>query len=851
MHTVKRTINGKELSIETGRFAKLADGAVMVRYGDSMVLVTAVAAQDARPDIDFMPLTCDYREKQASSGKIPGGFFRREGRPTTKEILSSRLIDRPLRPMFSKYWRFETQIIASVYSYDLQNETDVLAAIGASAALSISNIPFNGPISEVRVGRIDGELIINPTHDQIKDSDLEILVAGSDSSIVMVEGASKEISENDFITAMDFAHTWIRELNGLQRELAQIVNPVKREPVSAEPPADIVQAIDSAIAEKFRTQIRIASSKDQRSTLRSEIKQLAADAVAAVVAANAETYSDIKPEKIISAVVKSIEAREMREMILADGKRLDGRSTTDIRPIQCDVGVLPRPHGSALFTRGETQSLTTVTLGTKRDQQLIDGLMPTYEIRYMLHYNFPPFSTGEAGRFGFTSRRETGHGDLAERALEPFIPSEEEFPYTIRVVSDILESNGSSSMATVCAGSLALYHAGVPMKKPVAGIAMGLIMEGDRVAILSDILGDEDFLGDMDFKVTGTEQGITACQMDIKIEGLSVSVMQRALEQARVGRLHILSIMNQTMAKPNSELSAFAPKLTTIQIPVEMIGAVIGPGGEMIRSIVKETGAEVDIDDDGTVTIAAIDQASGDAAIARIREITRPLELGAVYSGKVKEIREGLGAFVEILPKKQALLHISQLEHRRVANVSEILKVGDVIDVKLIEIQPDGKVRVSRKALIPPPEGVEYVEESVHGPRAGRPQHGDRGPRGHRDSEQRGRRDSEQRGPRDSESRGPRDSESRGNRDSEHKGHRDSEHRGHRDSETGGNKDSEAKEHGETPAQSHRDRGPQEQRDRKPTGQSEGSETQVRGDNGGNAESGGKANSNDEDYYLG
>lgn len=759
MHTVKRTINGKELSIETGRFAKLADGAVMVRYGDSMVLVTAVAAQDARPDIDFMPLTCDYREKQASSGKIPGGFFRREGRPTTKEVLTSRLIDRPLRPMFPKYWRFETQIIASVYSYDLHNETDVLAAIGASAALSISNIPFNGPISEVRVGRIDGEFIVNPTHGQIKDSDLEVLVAGSDSSIVMVEGASREISENDFIAAMEFAHTWIRELNGLQRELARLVNPVKREVVSAEPPDEIVDAVEEAITEKLRTLIRVASSKDQRRELRTEIKQLATEAVDAVIASNPEAYSNIKSDKMVSAIVKSIEAREMREMILTDGKRLDGRSTTEIRPIQCDVGVLPRPHGSAMFTRGETQSLTTVTLGTKRDQQLIDGLMPTYEIRYMLHYNFPPFSTGEVGRFGFTSRRETGHGDLAERALEPFIPSEEEFPYTIRVVSDILESNGSSSMATVCAGSLSLFHAGVPMKKAVAGIAMGLIMEGDRVAILSDILGDEDFLGDMDFKVTGTEEGITACQMDIKIEGLSVSVMQRALDQARTGRLHILSIMNKTIAKPNSELSAFAPKLTTIQIPVEMIGAVIGPGGEMIRSIVKETGAEVDIDDDGTVTIAAVDQASGDAAIARIREITRPLELGAVYSGKVKEIREGLGAFIEILPKKQALLHISQLEHRRVANVSEILKVGDVLDVKLIEIQPDGKIRVSRKALIPPPEGVEYVEESVHGPRAGRPQHEDRGARGRGDRGPSGQRDSGPRTHRDSDTRGNRDSE--------------------------------------------------------------------------------------------
>lgn len=753
MHTVKRTINGKELSLETGRFAKLADGAVMVRLGDSMVLVTVVASPEPKPDIDFMPLTCDYREKQASSGKIPGGFFRREGRPTNKEVLSSRLMDRPLRPLFPKGWRCETQVIATVYSYDLENETDVLATFGASAALCLSNIPFNGPVSEVRVCRVAGEYIINPSYSQIKESDLEMLVAGSDASIVMVEGASKEISEADFITAMEFAHNWIRDLNAMQRELAALVAPTKRAPVNTDPPSEIVDAIDNAIVGKIRPAIRMASSKEERGKLRTEVKQLATEAAAAVVAAN-EAFADLKLDKLVSGVVKKIEAREMREMILTEGKRLDGRATDQIRPITCEIGPLPRPHGSALFTRGETQSLTTVTLGTKRDQQLIDGLHPTYELRYMLHYNFPPFSTGEAGRFGFTSRRETGHGDLAERALEPFIPNEEEFPYTVRIVSDVLESNGSSSMATVCAGSLALFHAGVPMKKAVAGIAMGLIMEDNRVAILSDILGDEDFLGDMDFKVTGTEEGITACQMDIKVEGLSVDVMRQALEQARHGRLHILSVMNQTMSKPNEELSAFAPKLTTIQIPVEQIGAVIGPGGEMIRSIVKETGAQIDINDDGMITIAAIDQASGDAAIARIREITRPVELGATYSGKVKEIREGLGAFIEIMPKKQALLHISHLDHRRVANVSDVLKVGDVIDVKLIEIQPDGKIRVSRKALLPVPEGMEYVEDAPRPARQG-DRGGDRrggGDRGGRRDDRGGRDD---RGPR-RDDRGPR-----------------------------------------------------------------------------------------------
>lgn len=727
MHVVRKTINGKEFSIETGRFAKLADASVMVRYGDTMVLVTVCAAAEPKPDIDFLPLTCEYREKHASAGKIPGGFFRREGKPTDKEVLSSRLIDRPCRPMFPKEWRCDTQIIATVYSYDKENDSDVLAATGASAALMISNVPFNGPISEVRVGRVNGEFVINPSHEQLSESDLEIIVAGSDTSIVMVEGSSLEISEADFVAGMEFAHNWIREMNALQRELAALVGaPAKRELVKSELPEEFVAAVKNAIVEKIRTSIRVESTKDQRNALRKEVRQLALDAVAPIVADN-EAYASMKVDKVVDGLLKKIEAYEMREMILTEGRRLDGRSTTQIRPITCEVEVLPRTHGSALFTRGETQSLTTVTLGTKRDMQLVDGLLPTYERRYMLHYNFPPFSTGETGRFGFTSRREVGHGDLAERALECFIPDEEEFPYTIRVVSDILESNGSSSMATVCAGSLALMQAGVPLKKACAGIAMGLIYENERVAVLSDILGDEDFLGDMDFKVTGSVDGITACQMDIKIEGLSVDIMRTALEQARQGRLHILGIMNETLSTNREELSPYAPKLTTIQIPTEMIGLVIGSGGETIRGIVKDTGAEINIADDGTITIAAVDNESAQKAIERIRSLTRPVELGAVYTGTVKEIREGLGAFVEIMPKKQGLLHISQLDYRRVATVAEILKVGDVLDVKLIEIQPDGKFRLSRKALMTPPEG--YVEEERRERPQGERGGYDRGPR--------------------------------------------------------------------------------------------------------------------------
>ena len=763
MHTVSMTINGKELTLETGRYAKLAAGSVMVTYGDTMLLATAQSSANPK-DLDFLPLTCEYREKHASSGKIPGGFFRREGRPTTKEILSSRLIDRPCRPLFPKNWRYETQLISTVYSFDGQNEPDVLGMIGASAAVSISDIPFAGPIAGVRVGRVDGEFVINPSHDQMQESDIEMMVAGSANSIVMVEGACEEISEDDFVAAMEFAHDWIKKLVDLQNELVKLVNPTKREIISNDPPEELVTAIEGAIAEKIRKQIRVTSTKEERGAFRTEVKDLATGAAAAVAEANEEAYADMDLDRVVGGIVKKIEAREMREMILTDGKRLDGRGTTDIRPINCEIGVLPRPHGSALFTRGETQSLTTVTLGTKTDQQLVDGLLPTFERRYMLHYNFPPFSTGETGRFGFTSRRETGHGDLAERALEPFIPTEEEFPYTLRIVSDILESNGSSSMATVCAGSLAMFQAGVPMKKAVAGIAMGLIMEDDRVAVLSDILGDEDFLGDMDFKVTGTQEGITACQMDIKIEGLSVEIMKQALAQARDGRLHILGIMNETIAKPNEELSEYAPKLTTIKVPVESIGAVIGSGGETIRGIVKDTGAEVNIDDDGTVTIAAVNNASAQAAIKMIEDITRPLEEGTVYTGTVKEIREGLGAFVEIAPKKQGLLHISQLDYKHVETVSEVLKVGDVLDVKLLELAPGGKMRLSRKVLLPKPEGYDDSLEHRRGPRS----HGggrgrgdrDRGGRGDRDRGGRGRGDRDRggRGRRDDDrDRGPRD----------------------------------------------------------------------------------------------
>ncbi|MFN9776333.1 MAG: polyribonucleotide nucleotidyltransferase [Candidatus Kapaibacterium sp.] len=732
---VSTLINGKEYSIETGRFAKLADGAVMVRYGDTMILVTVCAAQEPKPDIDFMPLTVEYREKSASAGKIPGGFFRREGRPSEKEILSARLIDRPIRPMFPEGWRCDTQIIATVFSADDENEPNSLGMTGASCALMISNVPFNGPISEVHVGRVDGELVINPTYKQLEVSDLEITVAGTDESIMMVEGISKEISEDEFLEALEFAHKNIRKLNALQHELAAMINAVKREAPAPSRPEAIENAVRALITDKVRAQLANPSTKDQRILFRRALKE---ETIAMVNEqfATQEEFAGKDFKKLCDGIITDVEYEEMRAMIIKDGRRLDGRDTTTIRPIACEVGLLPRTHGSALFTRGETQSLTTVTLGTARDEQIVDGLLPTYDRHYMLHYNFPPFSTGETGRTGGTSRREIGHGNLAERALQPMMPAKADFPYTIRIVSDILESNGSSSMATVCAGSLACMDAGLPLKKQVAGIAMGLIKEGSDVAILSDILGDEDHLGDMDFKVAGTSDGITACQMDIKIQGLSIDIMHKALEQARAGRMHILGVMNETMDAPRGDLSPFAPRLTTIKIPVEFIGAVIGPGGEMIRAITKETNSEINIEDDGTITIAAVKGEHAQAAIEWIMGLIRMPEVGTVYQAKVKEVREGLGAIMEFLPKKQGLLHISQIAHERVETVGDFMKAGDIVEVKLIEVQHDGKFRLSRKALLPRPEGMPEEEER---PRRERPQ-GDR-PRG-------GGYDRDRRGPR-------------------------------------------------------------------------------------------------------
>lgn len=692
MVTVKEIeLGGRTLRLETGKLAKQANGSVLATYGDTVVLCTVVAAEQAKEGQDFFPLQVEFREKTAAVGKIPGGFFKREARPSEKEILTARLIDRPIRPLFPEDFMIETQVVCTVYSSDQENDADVVAAVGASAALMVSNIPFDGPMGEVRVGRINGEYIINPTHTQLKDSDMDMMVGGTMDSIVMVEGDSKELSEEDILGAIKFAHENIKRLCEMQIEFASERNVVKR---AFEPPAvnEELKAEVKELASKIMSEIhRSDVTKDQRSD---KYRQL----FDSITVNLAERFPE--QEKVIAKHFDDVQYYDMREMILTEGRRLDGRKTTEIRPISCEVGYLPRNHGSALFTRGETQSLTSMTLGTASDQQIIDGLMPEEKRKFMLHYNFPPFSTGETGRYGSTGRREIGHGHLAQRSLEGMLPAHEDFPYTIRIVSDILESNGSSSMATVCAGTLALMDGGVKIKAPVAGIAMGLIKEGDRVAILSDILGNEDFLGDMDFKVAGTKDGITGLQMDIKIKGVSFEIMEKALAQAKEGRMHILGKMTECIAEPRAALSPFAPQLFTMTVPVDMIGAVIGPGGKNIRNIIEVSGAEINIEDDGSVVIAAVSGESARIAQSMIAKITEVPEKGKTYDGKVVKTTD-FGAFVEILPGKEGLLHISQIDKKRVAKVEDVLKRHDKIRVKVLEIdKTTGKISLSRKAVL-------------------------------------------------------------------------------------------------------------------------------------------------------
>ena len=684
-------IGGKKLTLETGKLAKQANGAVLISLDENIVLCTVTASDEAKPGQDFFPLTVDYREKTASVGKIPGGFFKREARPTEKEILSSRLIDRPIRPMFPEGFFNEVQVLCSVYSSDGAYDTDVVAAIGASAALLISDIPFDEPISEVRVSRINGELIVNPSHEQLETGDFDISVAGTSDSIMMVEGEAKEISEAEFLDAIKFAHKHIAILCDFQKEFAKEAGKQKRELFSKEDISEITADVKAVCEADIKSVTSTVLSKEDRKLKNREIFDKA-------VAALSEKYPD--QEKKIGTIIHDIQYDVMRSMVLDDKKRLDGRGFTEIRDIASETGVLPRAHGSALFTRGQTQSLTTVTLGTKRDEQMIEGLKELSYKKFILHYNFPPFSTGEVGGRPGPGRREIGHGNLAERSLKNLLPNDEDFPYTIRIVSDILESNGSSSMATVCAGSLALMDAGVKLKKPVAGIAMGLIKEGDKVAVISDILGDEDHFGDMDFKVAGTAEGITAIQMDIKIRGISFDIMETALAQAKDGRLHILGEMSKTMTAPRDSISKYAPHLYSMMVPRDMIGAVIGPGGKTIRHIISESGAEIDIDDEGKVTIAAVDKTQAEIARKMIAGLTEVPEIGKIYDGVVKGIKD-FGAFVEILPGKEGLLHISEIDNKRVVKVEDVLKFGQAIQVKLMGIDDSGKLKLSRKVLLP------------------------------------------------------------------------------------------------------------------------------------------------------
>jgi polyribonucleotide nucleotidyltransferase len=714
MHIVTHEINGRTFSIETGRMAKQADGAVVVRMGDTLVLVTAVS--DTRPSTrDFFPLFVEYREKFYSSGRIPGGFFKREGRPGDRETLTARLIDRPLRPLFPKGFMCETQIVAQPVSYDSENSPDVLSITGASAALALSNIPFDSFVSGVRVGRLDGKFVVNPTIEEIEKSDLDIVIAGTDDAVSMVEGSAHEVSEADILAAVNFGHGVIKELNALQKKLIDEVGaPIKREV----PKLEKFEEIDVAVAEAFTTRIK--------DTLSIKPKMERQHAMSAIFEEAKERFEEQFPEKgdYAAGVVGDIEKVEMRKMILESGVRVDGRRFNDVRPITCEVGVLPRAHGSALFTRGETQSLVSTTLGTSHDEQMLDTIEGESWKRYMLHYNFPNFCVGEVGPFRGPGRREIGHGALAERSIRPMIPEKDDFPYTIRIVSEILESNGSSSMASVCGGSLALMDAGVPIPKAVAGIAMGMVVEGDKIVILSDILGAEDHLGDMDFKVTGTADGITAFQLDTKISGISEEIMLNALNQAREGREHILGVMNQTIDKTREDISPYAPKITSLQIPVDKIRDVIGPGGKVIRGIQDETGASIEIEDSGMVRVFAVNAESADAAVNQIRMITAEPEVNAIYEGPVKSILP-FGAFIEIFPGRDGLLHISEITHHRLEKVEDELSIGDIVKVKVLEIK-DGKVRLSRRVLLDPPAEGERNDRDDRG------DGGDRGGRGGR-----------------------------------------------------------------------------------------------------------------------
>ena len=696
----EQEVGGRKLTIEIGRMAKQANGSALIRYADTMVLVTATASKDVRNDIDFFPLSVEYQEKTYAAGKIPGGFFKREGRPSEKEILSARLIDRPLRPLFPDDYRNDTQIAAFVISSDQENDADVLGTLGASVALSISNIPFNGPIAAVRVGRIGGQFVINPTFTQLDESDLELVIAGTEDSILMVEGEAHEISEQEMIEALEFGQAYIKELINLQKEIISEISPVKMEVVAPDFPGDLPEKLENL----GRNPIKDALQLTEKVSRHQKLDQIRDE----IIEKLGEEYEEFQSR--IKEYLHNIEKEEVRQMIVQENRRLDGRGMDDIREITCEVGVLPRAHGSALFTRGQTQSLGATTLGTKIDEQLVETLEGESSKSYMLHYNFPPFSVGEVRPFRGPGRREIGHGNLAERSLKPILPSEDSFPYTIRIVSDILESNGSSSMATVCSGSLSLMDAGVPTKCHVAGIAMGLIKENSQIKILTDILGDEDHLGDMDFKVAGTKDGITAFQMDIKISGIDFEIMKQALDKARTARLKILELMDATIGQPRADISPYAPRILTLMVPTDKIGEVIGPSGKNIRAIIEETGVKIDIDDSGLTVIASPDVNMAQLAKEKIESIIAVPEIGKEYHATIKRIMN-FGAFAEFMPGKEGLIHISELDLKRVNNVTDVVKIGDKIDVVLKEIDREGRYNLSRKQYLRRQEKREKVEE--------------------------------------------------------------------------------------------------------------------------------------------
>jgi len=704
MTTRELTIGDNTLRLETGKLAKQAGGSVIVRFGDSVVLVTACRSTNAREGIDFLPLTVDYREYTYASGRIPGGFFKREGKPAEKEVLTNRVIDRPIRPLFPSGWRYETQIIALVLSADAENDTDVLAITGASAALALSEIPFQKTIAGVRVGLVDGGYVINPTFEQRKQSKLDLMVAGSQDGLVMVEAGAKEVSEEQVVEALEAAHAAIRRIVATIDDLAREAGKKKLAVQKREIGHDFYREVEEKVLVPLTEAMRIRGKLENYD----RVDQVLDDLVATLPEGEVERKVEAKQ------IFKDLKEKVLREEILTHGVRLDGRKFDEVRNIWIETSVLPRTHGSAVFTRGETQALVTCTLGTAEDAQKIESFEGEQWKSFMLHYNFPPFSVGEVAFLRGPGRREVGHGALAERSLTPMLPPEEQFPYTVRVVSDILESNGSSSMASVCGGSLAMMDAGVPLKNAVAGIAMGLVMDEKtgKYAVLSDIAGAEDHYGDMDFKVAGTADGITALQMDIKVSGITTTVMREALAQARRGRMHILEKMRAALPTPRQNISAFAPRIVTIRIPVDKIRDVIGPGGKMIRSIIERTGVKIDVEDDGRVNVASADGASAQKAISIIQELTATPELNKTYLGKVQRITD-FGAFVEIMPGTDGLLHVSEIANHRVKDVRDELKEGEQLLVKVINIDPTGKIRLSRKALLQ--EGAAKAPEPAKG----------------------------------------------------------------------------------------------------------------------------------------